>query len=68
MTKGRTYYSLALRDDNHGFCFEFGDYDRKTVEYEMAEYTAHDYLKRNARIVSSTDDQASIEAAIIALT
>lgn len=67
MPRNRTYYTLALRDDNHGFRIEFGDYDRATVEAEMECYTEHDYLKRNAKIVTSGDTQAEIEAAVAKL-
>lgn len=68
MTKNRTYYSLCLRDDGDlVWRLEFGDYDRDCVQAELEAYTEHDYLKRNAKIIKSADDQASINAAVAAL-
>jgi hypothetical protein len=68
MAKARKYYTLCLRDDGPNvFAPEFGDYDYATVKAEMDSYTEHAYLKRNARIVISNDDQASINAAVAEL-
>lgn len=67
MPKSHTYYTLCLRDNNHGFRPEFGDYDRETVEYEMECYTEHDYRKCNAKIICTGDSQAEINEGVAKL-
>jgi hypothetical protein len=65
MTKDRKYYSLVLRDDGDMIWrLEFGDYSRETVQQELEAYTEHAYLKKNAKIIVSDDNQDSINAVV----
>lgn len=68
MARKRVYYTLVLRDDgDRRWRPEFGDYDRSSVQAEMESYTEHAYLKKNAKIITSGDKQAEIDAAVAQL-
>ena len=67
MCTPRPYYTLVIRDaqDPLWWTPEFGDYDKSVVEDERVAMMANPFVK--TRIVRTTDDQASIDAAIAAL-
>ena len=62
-----TYYTLAVYSIDHSKWFvEFGDYDRSLVNEEM-EYLNEGYqaiLKKNMKIIKTSDDQSEINRAI----
>ena len=54
------YYSLVLFDKENGYWHvEFGDYDRRTVKDEAAEY-----FGQRKKIIKTADDQKAINAAV----
>ena len=58
-----TYYSLFVYDVDHNKWYqEFGDYDKQTVLEEMEDlnYGYQGILKKNMKIVKTSDDQKSI--------
>lgn len=62
MTK---YYSIITRDSAaSSWAVQFGDYDRDVVADELADSYADEYA---ARIISTADDKASIDAAVAKL-
>lgn len=67
--RNRPYYTLVLREDGDSRWHpEFGDYDRAIVQAELELCAAHDYLRKNARIISTAvDTQAAIDAAVASL-
>lgn len=61
----RRYFTLCLRDDGDlKWRIEFGDYSRVVVKAEMDDYTQHAYLKKNACIIESGDQQVDIDKAV----
>jgi hypothetical protein len=68
MCTPRPYYTLVVRRLDAWFEWwtpEFGDYDKSVVEDEREALMDNPFVK--TRIVRTTDDQASIDAAIAAL-
>ena len=63
MTK---YYSLMVYE-NGFWSQQFGDYDKKTVEYERQDYLDHGYKSKDIKIVVTDEEQTAIEAAVDAL-
>ena len=62
------YFTLAIRQpDRCYFGIEFGDYDRSVVQDELQYYLDQGFPRSALKIVSSRDDQASINAAVAAL-
>lgn len=59
----RLYHNLFLYMDGY-WSLQFGDYDRKTVQDELDDYRDKGFYKKALRIVTTNDDQASINAAI----
>lgn len=60
----RPYYSLLVRDDQaDAWSIHFGDYDLTVVQQER-EDIAHEFRKRNMKIVRTDDTQAAINAAV----
>jgi hypothetical protein len=63
----KRYFTLAVRDDGR-WAPQFGDYDRSVVADELNDYVdSHDYRRKDLRILTTTDAQAAIDAAVAAL-
>lgn len=60
----KKYYTLVLREDGERWRPEFGSYTRQDVRDEMADYTAYDYRSCDAKITTSGEAQADIDAAV----
>lgn len=64
----RPYYTLLSRDSGHPvtnqWTIEFGDYDRPTVESELEDYLDHDWKAKDLKIITTTGQQADIEAMV----
>lgn len=58
----RNYYSLLVKEDGR-WTIQFGDYDRKVVQQEVAD----EYSGVTTKIITTNPDQASIVAAVAAL-
>jgi hypothetical protein len=58
----RKYHTLVEKEGDQ-WCIAFGDYDRRTVEQEMHSQD----IGFVGRIITTNDDQASIDAAVSAL-
>jgi hypothetical protein len=59
-----TYYTLIARDGDDWYP-QFGDTSRKTVKYELDDYVrGGNYQRNNLAIVTSEDDQSSVDTAI----
>ncbi|WP_448955737.1 hypothetical protein [Labrys neptuniae] len=71
--KPRPYHCLLTRQTVNIFegpqwFLEFGDYDRDAVEFEREEYRhSFGYPAKNLRIITTSDRQADIDAAIAKL-
>ncbi len=64
-TKPRRYYTLAVRfEASDEWSVQFGDYDRECVVQEKEDAYEDAYA---AKVISSNDDQAAINAAIAKL-
>jgi hypothetical protein len=63
----RTYFTLCTREADGVWSPQFGDYDKDCVRFELDDYAQHDYKRKDLRIVTSYDDQASINTAVAAL-
>ncbi len=63
-SKVRLYHSLLTRNSPvHPWRIEFGDYDKECVEQEREDdYSS--FSKKNVKIITTTDDQPSIQAAV----
>lgn len=67
-TPRKPYHTLCLRDDgDRRWRPEFGSYSRSEVEAERKDYARHAYLHSNAKIITTDDDQASIDTAVAEL-
>ncbi|UGY13756.1 hypothetical protein HAP48_0035070 [Bradyrhizobium septentrionale] len=68
----KTYFSLIAREPDGEWSPQFGDYDRETVDAEKRDYIDHigtTWPKGTEfKIITSNDTQASIDAAIVALS
>ena len=63
----RQYHTLLLLDRG-AWRPEFGDYDKSTVEAERDDYhQGGGYLLRDLRIITTSDNQAAIDAAVATL-
>jgi len=63
----KKYFTLAIFDnETKKFHAEFGDYERQTVRDE-AEFTYYNTAKKHMKILTTGDNQQSIEQAIWAL-
>lgn len=65
--KPRTYHTLLLLEhDDKGsrWAIGFGDYDRDTVEFERDDHRDHGYRAKELKIITTTDLQADIDAAV----
>ncbi len=62
----RSYYTLLTRDgDYHPWSPQFGDYRRKTVEYErLAGVRPIDLRMKDTRILKTGDTQGEIDEGI----
>lgn len=68
MAKRRTYYTLLSRGpDDTRWAIEFGDYDRSVVRDEKDDMKDGDYCDHAFKIITTLDDQASIDAAVAEL-
>lgn len=68
MAKRRTYYTLLSRETPHAnWVIEFGDYDRNCVREERDDMCAGHYCDYAFKIITTLDDQASIDAAVAEL-
>lgn len=67
--KPRKYYTLIARDGSPGCPWspQFGDYDRKTVADELADYREQGFKRSELRIIETSARQAEIDAAVSAL-
>jgi len=65
---GHRYHTLISRQDGQ-WAIEFGDYSRRTVQDELEDMVGGymDIKRSNLRIITTSDDQASIEAAVAEL-
>ena len=59
------YHTLAVYEGGR-WSPEFGDYDRETVEYER-EALEPQYRRRDTKIITTSDAQSDIEAAVAKL-
>ena len=69
MTVSRPYFTLVSfdrTDDSPAWAVEFGDYDRQCVVDERDDLNDGDPTRR-FKIITSADDQASINEAVAAL-
>ncbi len=64
--QARNYYTLIVRDDKQAsWCIHFGDYDLDTVQQERFDLIdADEYKGYNIKIITTTDDQRSIDEAV----
>lgn len=62
----RKYFILAERCGGQ-WSVEAGDYARATIEDEYQDRRDHDVRARDLKIVSTTEDQAAIDAAVAKL-
>ncbi len=68
MARARTYYTLVSKGpDDTRWAIEFGDYDRNTVRDERDDMKDGDYCDHRFKIITTNDDQASIDAAVAEL-
>lgn len=73
MKMARKYYTLVEKDYDSQWTIQFGDYDRETVEQERDDIWEsmierfHGSKARTFKIVSSADDQHSIDSAVAVL-
>jgi hypothetical protein len=64
------YYTLLSREmDAPGtgqlrWTIEFGDYSKGIVQSEFENFLDHGFRRKDLRIITTGDDQASIEAAV----
>ncbi|WP_316235074.1 MULTISPECIES: hypothetical protein [unclassified Bradyrhizobium] len=69
MTKApRNYYTLVSRETKGSpWVIEFGDYSRAVVADERNDMKDGDYCDHAFKILTTLDDQASIDAAVAEL-
>jgi hypothetical protein len=66
--KPRTYYSLLSRaPDDTKWSIEFGDYKRSVVKQERDDMKDGHYCDHAFKIIETTDEQSSIDAAVFNL-
>lgn len=63
---GRPYYVLAVNEEGQ-WIMGFGDYDRRTVRDEMQDYRDQGIRRKDMRVLTTADDQDSVQAAVDAL-
>jgi len=67
----RRYFTLLAKEPNENWAPQFGDYDRETVEAERDEYkeSIGSTWPKGTKfsIISTADDQASIDACVAKL-
>jgi hypothetical protein len=64
----RPYYTLVVHEGDHiadnPWGIAFGDYDLDTVEAERDEYRDKGWKAKELKIITTTDKQADIDAAV----
>jgi hypothetical protein len=67
----RTYYTLVAHEGDHiadnPWGIAFGDYDLETVKAERDEYRDKGWKAKELKIITTTDLQADIDAAVRSL-
>jgi hypothetical protein len=63
------YFTLIRREADGKWAIEFGDYSRRTVQDELEDTVGgwEGIRRKDLRIIQTSDDQASINAAVTAL-
>lgn len=62
--KPRKYFTLVQQDTDGVWSIQFGDYDRSCVEFELDEIHYQGAPKKTLRILTTANDQPSINAAV----
>jgi hypothetical protein len=69
--KPRTYYTLVAHEGDHiadnPWGIAFGDYDLETVKAERDEYRDKGWKAKELKIITTTDQQTDIDAAVRSL-
>ncbi len=64
----RRYHTLAVWDcEGQAWGPQFGAYDRQDVDAELEDYRDHGHAKKDLKLITTSDTQAEINAAVAKL-